>query len=145
MKLKLTGKYLAPIDKLLFDLKIKGSKETRSRSKLKKLVMRKLKEYQEDQRELLEKYAEKDKDGNPKTSEQGNYIIPSNQKELQEELNELGEEAAVIEGGEYVNHISTMKEVLENIDIELSGVQAEAYDHLLDAYEAAEQQKEGNE
>lgn len=147
MKLKLQGKYLAPIDQLLFDLKLKNRKDSRSRTKLKKLIVRKLKEFEEDRKTLIEAYAEKDEEGNPKVNEQGSYLFPSGlPKKLKEELDELGDELVIIEGGEYVNHITGMKKVLENeeIDIELSGSEADAYDHLLDAYEEAEKGVKNN-
>ena len=103
-----------------------------------KLINRKHEEYVADIKALTKEYAELDEAGNPIPLNETMYKVTENMSiECQNEVNKLGKEVAIIEGGEYVNQFKTIKTVLENYDEEMEGFKAEAYDVLLDAFEEA--------
>lgn len=138
MKIELLNKDLANCSNFLFDIKLKKD-ESRAKSKFMKLIQRKHEEYAEDIKELTKEYAVLDEDGNPVLLNERIYKIKEESSiECQVEVDKLSKEVAIIEGGEYVNQFKTIKTVLENYDEEMEGFKAEAYDVLLDAFEAAE-------
>ena len=141
MKINLENLYLVPSINFLQSIKLKGA-QSRSRSKLVKLLTKSLTTLQEDERKLVEEYGRIDENGEPVKDEQGNIDIqPAKEAEWLKEHSELLNEIAEIEGGTYVNHINDCKQILTDYDGELSGQEAEAYDALLDAFENSE--KEG--
>lgn len=139
MKINLQNSYLVPSINFLQSIKLKG-KESRSRSKLVKLLTKSLKTLQEDENALLDQYGERNKDGEFVKEENGNIKVIK-KVEWQKEHRELLETIAEIEGGTYVNHIDDCKKILDDYDGELDGANAEAYDALLDAFEAQENTK----
>lgn len=141
MKINLENSYLVPSINFLQGIKLKG-KQSRSRSKLVKLLTKSLKTLQEDENALLDQYGERDDDGEFVKEENGNIKV-TKKAEWQKEHRELLETIAEIEGGTYVNHIDDCKKILDDYDGELDGANAEAYDALLDAFEAAKKAKEG--
>lgn len=141
MKINLENSYLVPSINFLQGIKLKG-KQSRSRSKLVKLLTKSLKTLQEDENALLDQYGERDDDGEFVKEENGNIKV-TKKAEWQKEHRELLETIAEIEGGTYVNHIDDCKKILDDYDGELDGANAEAYDALLDAFEAAKKEKEG--
>lgn len=141
MKINLQNSYLVPSINFLQGIKLKG-KESRSRSKLVKLLTKALKDLQEDENTLLDQYGERDDDGEFVKEENGNIKV-TKKAEWQKEHRELLETIAEIEGGTYVNHIDDCKKILDDYDGELDGVNAETYDALLDSFEAAKKEKEG--
>jgi len=141
MKINLQNSYLVPSINFLQGIKLKG-KQSRSRSKLVKLLTKSLKTLQEDENALLDQYGERDDDGEFVKEENGNIKV-TKKAEWQKEHRELLETIAEIEGGTYVNHIDDCKKILDDYDGELDGANAEAYDALLDAFEDAKREKEG--
>lgn len=139
MKINLQNSYLVPSINFLQSIKLKG-KESRSRSKLVKLLTKSLKALQEDENTLLDQYGERDGEGEFVKEENGNIKVIK-KVEWQKEHRELLETIAEIEGGTYVNHIDDCKKILDDYDGELDGASAEAYDALLDAFEAQENTK----
>ena len=141
MKINLENAYLVPSINFLQSIKLKG-KESRSRSKLVKLLTESLAELQEDEQQLLNEYGVTNADGDLVKNAQGNIEIqPGRDQEWNKAHRELMEEVAEVEGGTYVNHINDCHDILDGYDGELSGQEAEAYDALLDAFENSE--KEG--
>ena len=137
MKIYILNKDLGNCSNFLFDIKLK-KEESRAKSKLMKLINRKHEEYVADIKALTKEYAELDEAVNPIPLNETMYKVTENMSiECQNEVNKLGKEVAIIEGGEYVNQFKTIKTVLENYDEEMEGFKAEAYDVLLDAFEEA--------
>lgn len=141
MKISIENKELVSIHNFVFGLIIKG-KKSRGRSKFLKLIMRKIDELNEDRKEILERYADKDDEGKPIKQSDGNYKFEDsdeNTRLANAELAELNKEVAVIEYGEYVNNINELEEFLIDYDGEMSGQDAQAFDTLLDAFENKEE------
>lgn len=139
MEIKIENKYLTAVNNLLFNLKLKG-KQTRARSKFLKLVLKKIEEFNEDEKTLVKEYAILDKEGEPIVIDD-RYDI-KDLKGYGKAVKELNDEVAIISGGEYVNSFEELKTVLDNLDIELEGADAVAYDLLMDAFEDAGTAKE---
>ena len=132
MEIKIENKYLTAVNNLLFNLKLKG-KQTRARSKFLKLVLKKIEEFNEDEKTLVKEYAKLDKDGEPIVN--GDRYDIEDLKGYGKAVKELNDEVAIISGSEYVNSFEELKTVLDNLDIELEGADALAYDLLMDAFE----------
>lgn len=143
MKINLQNSYLVPAINFLQSIKLKG-KESRSRSKLVKLLTKSLKTLQEDENALLDQYGQRDKNGEFIKKEDGQIKI-TKMTQWRKEHDKLMMEVSEVEGGTYVNHIDDCKKILDDYDGELDGVNAEVYDALLDAFEAARKEKDGNE
>ena len=68
-------------------------------------------------------------------------ILPEDQQAKEQvdayniEQKKLYEEEVVIEGGMYAKNIDELPRILEALDIELEGKEAEVYDRLLDEME----------
>ena len=135
MKIKIQNIYLVHVFNLMHGLKLKGE-YSRARSKFKKLLERKMKEYQEEMDEVVRQYAKLDDDGNPIVTDEKYTILDV--KGYQKELAEVQEEYAVIDYSEFTSQISTVEAILNSLEDELEGDIAEAYDHLLDAFENKE-------
>lgn len=142
MKLEIENKYLVPILNFLPKVGVKNEK-SRARSKLQRLISRKVEEYREDDKKIIHDFANLDDQGDPIIKDDSYDIPKAKLKECGKERTKLLNEVAIIEGGEYVNHFGILEEVLLNLDMELTGQDAEAYDILLDAFEAAKETKKG--
>lgn len=143
MTIEIQNRDLATCINFLNELNAKGA-TSRSRSKLIKLLMGKLKETQESAAELAKEYCELDEAGNPKTNDQGVYTpLKGKRDEYNKEMNILYDEISIIKGGEYANHIDAVEKLLLNYDSELDRGNAQAYDLLLDAFENARKEKGG--
>lgn len=144
MKINLENFYLVPSINFLQALKLKGA-QSRSRSKLVKLLTQSLTTLQEDERKLVEEYGHLDENGEVVKNDQGEVDIqPDRKAEWQQEHRKLLNEVAEIEGGTYVNHIDDCRQILLDYDGEMSGQDAEAYDALLDAFEQSEEKENNN-
>lgn len=134
MKLTLENQELEPAITLLQRLSLKPG-DSRHRSKLVKLLVEAMKSYQEDDKTLLEHYANKDADGKAIVKD-NHYDVPDEQLlELGDERNKLKAEERVIEGGMYVRNIDAMPAVLESINETLSGQEADIYDKIMDQFD----------
>lgn len=143
MKITLQNQELQPAITLLQRLNLKPG-DSRHRSKLVKLLVEALKSYQEDDKELLEHYANKDADG--KAIVNGtHYEVPDDQlPELGDERNKLKSEERVIDGGMYARNIDAMPAVLESITETLSGQEADIYDKIMDQFDEQKEEAEKN-
>lgn len=138
MKIILANEVLAPSVNFLGTIKLKG-KDSRARTKLVNLLTQQVRELQESEQELIDEYAKTDENGKPEKAENGNAKIdPDRAKEYLSEHSKLMLEQVEIEGGTYVNHIDDCEKILNDYDGELEGANAQAYDALLDAFEAAQ-------
>lgn len=144
MKIILANEILSPSVNFLGTVKLKG-KDSRARTKLVNLLTNQVRELQESEQALIDEYAKTDENGKQEKVENGNVKInPNRAKEYLAEHSKLMLEQVEIEGGTYVNHIDDCEKILNDYDGELEGANAQAYDDLLDAFEAAQKlEKEG--
>jgi len=131
MKITLKNKELAPAINFLQGLKLKNA-DSRHRSKLVKLLVKAFEELSEEEQELLKKYDLLDNEGAIKESEEQDI---TKAKEFKKEQSVLMDEEVVIEGGMYAKNIDELPRILNEIDVELDGNEAEIYDRLLDEME----------
>ncbi|MBP3950346.1 DUF1617 family protein [Bacillus suaedae] len=140
MLVKIQNKFIKDAINFLYDMSLKG-KKSRHRTRLISLLQEKMKQIGEEEVIIIKEFAGEDKEGNPKKDDNGNFAI-NDVKACQEQLNELWDEFFIIDGGDAHGMLKTVKEVIEDYDGELSGRQAEVYDHLFDAFEQPEEEKE---
>lgn len=131
MKITLKNKELAPAINFLQGLKLKNA-DSRHRSKLVKLLVKAFEELSEEEQELLKKHDLLDSEGAIKESEEQDI---TKAKEFKKEQSVLMDEEVVIEGGMYAKNIDELPRILNEIDVELDGNEAEIYDRLLDEME----------
>lgn len=131
MKITLKNKELAPAINFLQGLKLKNA-DSRHRSKLVKLLVKAFEELSEEEQELLKKHDLLDSEGAIKESEEQDI---NKAKKFKKEQSVLMDEEVVIEGGMYAKNIDELPRILNEIDVELDGNEAEIYDRLLDEME----------
>jgi len=132
MILKIENRRLGQAIDLLFNLSLKG-KQSRHRTKLIKLLSERLKEVEDQRIELAKEHSNKDEKGEPKVIDDKFDI--KDLEAFKKDLEELYDEEIVIEGGDYHGMLKTVKEILLNCDVELSGPQADIYDYLCEQFE----------
>lgn len=137
MKIKIQNKYLLPSINLLYDLSLKG-KESRHRTRFIKLLQERLKEVEEERKQLAEEFSRKDKNGKP-IIEDNKYVL-ENEKEFYKEFNELMDEEFIIEGANYEETLKTVKTILLECEVAFSGQDAMVYDYLCEQFEKGEDQ-----
>ena len=124
------NKDMVAVGNLLGTLNLK-SKASRGRSKLVKLLMAKIDEYNEDRKEALDPYF---KDGELLKDEDGN-ALPDNAKKAKKIVDEMEAETAVIEFTEYSEKLKALYEAIIDYPGEFNGVDGMAYDLLMDQLE----------
>lgn len=119
------------------------SRASRGRTKLIKLLQKKIDEYNADIASLRDEYFKKDDKGNF-VQENGTLVVKDGVSvgEAQAEADKLTNENAVILLDEYEQQIKAMYQALDEYDGELSGTDATIYDDLMEKLEAAQKQKE---
>lgn len=137
MKIKIQNKYLLPSINLLYDLSLKG-KESRHRTRFIKLLQERLKEVEEERKQLAEEFSRKDKNGKP-IIEDNKYVL-ENEKEFYKEYNELMDEEFIIEGANHEETLKTVKKILLECEVAFSGQDAMVYDYLCEQFEKGEDQ-----
>lgn len=134
MQVKIENQKLGQAVNLLFTLPLKG-KQSRHRSKFIKELEVKLKDFSDQERELLKEHCNLDEEGNPKTIENGTKWDVKNLDLFTIDRTELYEEERVFEGGDAQGMIKTLKDVLLNCDREWCGQDAVIYDYLCEKFE----------
>ena len=130
MNITLKNKELIPTINFLQGLKLKNA-DSRHRSKLVKLLTTALDEFAESEQDLLKEHNLVDEKG---------AILPEDQQAKEQvdayniEQKKLYEEVVIV-GGMYAKNIDELPRILEALDIELEGKEAEVYDRLLDEME----------
>ena len=114
----------------LNSLNLKG-KDSRSRSKFIRLLEKYFEELKDDELELLREFDLLDENGNIKQDTNDTDSI----RLFNIEQEKLYSEQVVINCEDIIDRMNTLKEVLENLDTELSGDDAYIYDYLLDEIE----------
>ena len=133
MQVKIQYKYVVEVINFLSNISLKG-KQSIHRTRFIKLLNEKLKQISEEELELVKEFTGVDEEGNPKKNEMGNFDIKDAAGFLKQQK-EYFQECYVIEGGDAHGMLKTMKSVIENYDQELSGKDAEVFEHLFTAFE----------
>lgn len=133
--LSLKNKELAPIINFLSEAEL-SPKASRCRSKLVKKLMEKYEEFSEDEKNLFEKYGERDDDGELiKTDEQKYKLVPDTAKECLAEQQLLIDEEVMITLDEIKEKVKYLVTKLDKLDMKLSGNDAVIYDVIMDKLE----------
>lgn len=112
------------------------TKASRARSVVIKKLVEKNDELNKFQDEILEKFAEKDENGEVIKDEHGtSHWEKDHIKEGNEAIQELRDEEIYINIEEYRPNMKILGLALDNLDMELSGQDAIAYDLLMDQLE----------
>lgn len=115
------------------------SRASRGRTKLIKLLEKKIDEFNMDLNSLRDEYFQKDDQGQF-IQENGRLVVKDGVSvaEAQSEVDELNNENAVILLDEYEQQIKAMYQALDEYDGELSGTDATIYDDLMEKLEQAQ-------
>ncbi|ULM98816.1 hypothetical protein L8956_09075 [Peribacillus frigoritolerans] len=140
MQVKIQYKYVIEVINFLSDISLKG-KQSIHRTRFIKLLSEKLKQISEEELELVKEFAGVDDDGNPKKNKEGNFAI-ENANEFLKQQKEYFQEYYIIEGGDAHGMLKTMKEVIGNYDLEISGKDADTFEHLYTAFENSKEKGE---
>ena len=138
MKMEIkNGEITAYVD-FLQKLNLK-SRASRGRTKLIKLLEKKINEFNMDLNSLRDEYFKKDEQGQF-IQENGRLVVKDGVSvaEAQSEADELNNENAVILLDEYQEQIKAMYQALDEYDGELSGTDATIYDDLMEKLEQAQ-------
>lgn len=137
MQISIQNGKLVGVMNLLFQLPLKG-KQSRQRSKMIKLLNERLEEVSDQEKELLKEHCHLDEDGEPKKKNDDKEWDVIALEDYLKDRKELYEEELVIEGNNNTGMLSTVKKVLDECEIELSGDDAASYDYLCDQFEKEE-------
>lgn len=133
--LKFKNNELVNVANFLVSIPLK-TKASRARTSLVNKLSLKNEEYRKFQKDLLEKYAQKDESGELIQDENGSYPwVKETKDEAVEALTELNNEEVYINIEEYRPNMKMLSLALDDLDIELSGQEAAAYDLLMDQLE----------
>lgn len=115
------------------------SRASRGRTKLIKLLDKKIEEYNTDIASLRDEYFKKDDKGNF-VEDNGKLVVKNGVSvgEAQSEADKLTNENAVILLDEYEQQIKAMYQALDEYNGELSGTDATIYDDLMEKLEQAQ-------
>ena len=120
------------------------SRASRGRTKLIKLLDKKIDEFNADLNSVRDEFFKKDDKGHFVQDDNGKLVIKDGVSvgEAQAEADKLTNENAVILLDEYEQQIKAMYQALDEYDGELSGTDATIYDDLMEKLEQAQKQKE---
>ena len=139
MKMEIkNGEITAYVD-FLQKLNLK-SRASRGRTKLIKLLDKKIDEFNADLNSVRDEYFKKDDKGHFIQDDNGKLVIKDGVSvgEAQAEADKLTNENAVILLDEYEQQIKAMYQALDEYDDELSGTDATIYDDLMEKLEQAQ-------
>ena len=138
MKMEIKNGEITAYVEFLQKLNLK-SRASRGRTKLIKLLEKKINEFNMDLNSLRDEYFKKDEQGQF-IQENGKLVVKDGVSiaEAQSEADELNNENAVILLDEYKEQIKAMYQALDEYDDELSGTDATIYDDLMEKLEQAQ-------
>ena len=138
MKMEIKNGEITAYVEFLQKLNLK-SRASRGRTKLIKLLEKKIDEFNMDLNSLRDEYFKKDEQGQF-IQENGKLVVKDGVSiaEAQSEADELNNENAVILLDEYKEQIKAMYQALDEYDDELSGTDATIYDDLMEKLEQAQ-------
>ncbi|EOH94851.1 DUF1617 family protein [Enterococcus pallens] len=131
MELRLKNIELGPAINFLQNLSLIG-RDSRSRSKLVKLIAKAFEEYSADEKSLMKEYNLLDENGYVLDEQKRN---PRDAVMFKKEQEILSNDIVVIEGGMFADNLKEIPRILNEYESELSGQDAEIYDRLLDEFE----------
>lgn len=137
MSIIITNSHLLPVCGLLTRLPLAGS-ASRARSKVLAMANAAAQSLAESEYALALEHAVLDTDGQPEVDGDGTIRFPTSADALafMAARAELMAEQAELSGPSYTTMVHTLHDALVNLDERLSGEEADAYDHLLNALEA---------
>lgn len=138
MKMEIKNGEITAYVEFLQKLNLK-SRASRGRTKLIKLLEKKIDEFNMDLNSLRDEYFKKDDQGQF-IQENGKLVVKDgvSVEEAQSEADELNNENAVILLDEYQEQIKAMYQALDEYNGELSGTDATIYDDLMEKLEQAQ-------
>ncbi|HEQ9827048.1 TPA: DUF1617 family protein [Streptococcus pyogenes] len=139
MQLTIKNKELNTLYCVLDKIKVTNMRANRGRAKLLAKVVDKFKEYAKDEGDLIDLYAQKDKDGKFVIDEHKNIKLadPAKLDEFNGLLNELADEEIVIKGGEYSKRFIDFLEYLAESEDEFTAQEIIIVDSILEQYEGS--------
>lgn len=139
MQLTIKNKDLNTLYCVLDKIKVTNMRANRGRAKLLAKVVDKFKEYAKDEGDLIDLYAQKDKDGKFVIDEHKNIKLadPTKLDEFNGLLNELADEEIVIKGGEYSKRFIDFLEYLAESEDEFTAQEIIIVDSILEQYEGS--------
>lgn len=140
MVIKISNEKLNKVYDLLQGIPLKA-KQSRHRTKFTKMIVERLKEVIDDEQELIKEHCHLDENGEPKKKDDGTRWDIKDLKAFSKDREELYKEEMIIEGGDVTGILKTVKKILDNLDKELSGEEADIYDYLMDQFDAYEEEK----
>ena len=149
-KIKLQNQLIVPVFNFLTEVKLSANKASRGRTQFLKRLEEKSKEFSEAVSDIRKEYFKVDENGELLVVD-GEYQFKDPEMKvvqdatLTKKLTELGEEAFEIHFGEYSTKYEALFTALDNLEVELSGQDAMAYNELMDAYESNESKNEEEE
>ncbi|HHR3331116.1 TPA: DUF1617 family protein [Streptococcus pyogenes] len=137
MDLTLKNKDLNTFYSVLDKIKITNMRANRGRAKLLAKVVDKINEYAKDEGDLIDLYAQKDKDGKFVIDERKNIKLadPTKIDELNDLLSELGNEDITIKGHEYSKRFIDFLEYLAESEDEFTSDEIIIIDNILEKFE----------
>lgn len=146
-KIKLANNLIVPVFNFLSEVKLSANKASRGRTQFLKRLEEKSKEFNEAATDIRKEYFKVNDEGNLLVVD-GEYQFKDPEMKavqdvaLTKKLTELGEETFEIHFGEYSTKYEALFSALDNLEVELSGADALAYNELMDAYESNEGKSE---
>ncbi|MEN4374305.1 DUF1617 family protein [Streptococcus pyogenes] len=139
MDLTLKNKDLNTLYSVLDKIKVTNMRANRGRAKLLAKVVDKIKEYAKDEGDLIDLYAQKDKDGKFVIDERKNIKLadPTKIDELNDLLSELGNEDITIKGHEDSKRFIDFLEYLAESEDEFTAQEIIIVDSILEQYEGS--------
>lgn len=137
MELKLQNKDLQALHSALQVVSVKPMKAHRGRVKLLSHVEKKLVEYIKDEQDVLNEYVEV-KDGQFVRDENNNLVLkdPNKLQELNDYLEELGNDTVTFAFGEYEERYRAFLDYLTDAEGDFTVEQALVLDKVLEQYES---------
>ncbi len=141
--IRIENRYLPPLIPFLQSMKLAGA-ASRARSKLLAMALTAFQDLAASEQELVTEYAVLDEQGRPVIAEDGSFDLkdPALVSQYLTEREALLAEQAHLSGPTYSEHLSQLQNLLASYPVELTGDEAEVYDRLCDAVEAALASKE---
>lgn len=136
--IRIENRYLPTLIPFLQSMKLAGA-ASRARSKLLAMAFTAFQDLATSEKELVAEYAVLDEQGQPVIAEDGSFDLKEPAQAplyLAEREALLNEEAHLI-GPTYSEHLAQLQNLLATYPVELTGYEAEVYDRLCDAVEAA--------